>query len=154
MMAALRQWWPALPALLILYLGGSAVLEKYPRAPGQRAEKASLGGAPDSLLAYARQSLHAAQRPADTIVPADPFRSIHAPRPAGSSQAVKMEPPPRRFGLKGTVGTNVATLTNNAGQRQIVKVGDWIDSAEVVSIEANKVILKDRAGRFELLFNK
>jgi hypothetical protein len=60
-------------------------------------------------------------------------------------------PPPRRFQLKGTVGTNVATITDGAGRKRIVKVGDAVDSAEVISIEPNKVILKDRAGKFELL---
>jgi hypothetical protein len=48
----------------------------------------------------------------------------------------------------------VATIANAAGQRVIVKAGDQIDSAEVISIEPNRVIMKDRAGRFELQTEK
>ncbi|MDB5105829.1 MAG: hypothetical protein JWP91_3518 [Fibrobacteres bacterium] len=151
----LLHWWPALPALLILYLGGSSFLEKYPRSQGRSANLFARSGGPDSLLAFVRKGAAAV---ADTV-PADPslnpFRPIHAPRPAGQSPtAPQAEPPPRRYVLKGTVGSNVATITNNAGQKLIVKIGDRIDSAEVISIEANKVVLKDRAGRFELLNEK
>ncbi len=155
MKAQLLRWWPALPALLILYLGGSSFLEKYPRGSQRRADHASLAGAPDSLLAFIRSGPKSAG--ADTAVdPTDnPFRAIRQPRPAGPSPtAPKVDPPPRRYVLKGTVGSNVATITNNSGQKIIVKVGDPIDSAEVVSIEANKVVLKDRGGRFELLNEK
>lgn len=147
------RWWPAAPACLILWLGASSFVEKYPRVPERRADRFA-GGGPDSLLVWARLSAAA-----DTVKPSEsenPFRPIHAPRPTGSVAATGMhlEPPPRRYVLKGTVGTNVATIANHAGQRMIVKAGDAIDSAEVVSIEANKVVLKDRAGRFELLLER
>jgi hypothetical protein len=146
------RWWPAAPACLILWLGGASFLDKYPGAAARRADRIT-GSGPDSLLALARQSA------ADTVAAApseNPFRPIHAPRPSGSSAAsgVRVEPPPRRYVLKGTVGSDVATITNHGGQRLIVKAGDAIDSAEVVSIEPNKVVLKDRAGRFELLLEK
>jgi hypothetical protein len=52
------------------------------------------------------------------------------------------------------VGRDVATIANHAGQKMIVKAGDRIDSAEVVSIEPNRVVLKDRAGKFELQTEK
>jgi hypothetical protein len=147
-------WWPVVPALLVLYLGGRTFVEKYPRASERRSERASRSAGPDSLLAFVR----AAATAPDSLRPDpedNPFRPIHQPRPAGANpSAPKAEPPPRRYVLKGTVGSNVATITNNSGQKQIVKVGDRIDSAEVISIEVNKVVLKDRGGRFELLNEK
>lgn len=153
----LLQWWPALPALVILYLGGTSFVEKYPRALEKRMERKGGSAQPDSLLALVKlASNEGAARDSGAIDPGDnPFRPIHQPRPAGTSGSfAKAEPPPRRFILKGTVGSNVATIANNSGLKQIVKVGDRIDSAEVVSIEANKVVLKDRGGRFELLNEK
>jgi hypothetical protein len=63
-------------------------------------------------------------------------------------------PPPRDYHLKGTVGRDVATIVADGGRKHIVKTGDRVDSAEVVSIEPNKVVLKDRAGRFELYLER
>lgn len=144
------RWWPAAPACLILYLGGVSFVEKFPQTSVRRADRFA-GSGPDSLLAWAR--LSAAAESAAPAESENPFRPIHAPKAAGGplSSGMRLEPPPRRYVLKGTVGHNVATITNHAGQRLIVKTGDVIDSAEVVSIEPNKVVLKDRAGRFELL---
>jgi hypothetical protein len=155
-------WWPALPALAILYVGGASFVEKYPRAAERSAERHRRSAEPDSLLAFIRSGSGEATAgdsgagpSAKTAAGGNPFRPFHQPRPAGQSGSyAKAEPPPRGFVLKGTVGSNVATIANNSGQKQIVKVGDRIDSAEVVSIEANKVVLKDRAGRFELLNEK
>jgi hypothetical protein len=156
----LLQWWPALPALLILYLGGISFLSEYPGAPERRADHLAGSGGPDSLLAYVRAGMvrEAASPEPDSsadLESANPFRPIKAPRPTGgSAPAVQANPPPRRYVLKGTVGINVATIANNSGQKLIVKVGDRVDSAEVISIEMNKVVLKDRAGKFELLIEK
>lgn len=152
----LLQWWPVVPALVILYVGGAGFLEKYPRATARRSNHAAGSGAPDSLLAYVRSGAREADTGSAAPDPSDnPFRPIRQPRPAGPSvNAPRLEPPPRRYVLRGTVGNNVATITNGAGLKQIVKVGDRIDSAEVVSIEANKVVMKDRAGKFELLNQK
>lgn len=148
------KWWPALPAALILYWGGDDFIARFPREKARRAERVS-GTGPDSLLAFARA--FAAETAAG--VPAaleNPFRPIHPPKPQGasSSAGVRIEPPPRRYVLKGTVGKDVATIANNSGQKMIVKAGDRIDSAEVVSIETNRVILRDRAGKFELQTEK
>lgn len=154
MSEGLRRWWPALPAALILYWGGSDFVARYPQAQSRPAERLSRGG-PDSLLAIARGfAADTAQSPA---APGDnPFRPIHAPKTKGSGAlaAVHLEPPPRKYVLKGTVGRDVATIANGAGQRVIVKAGDQIDSAEVISIEPNRVIMKDRAGKFELQTEK
>ena len=138
----LLRWWPALPALAILYVGGSSFVEKYPRAADRRAERHRGSAEPDSLLAFIRSgSMDTLVGDSGTSASAkasaggNPFRPIHQPRLAGHSGSyVRAEPPPRSFVLKGTVGSNVATIANNSGQKQIVKVGDRIDSAEVVSI--------------------
>jgi hypothetical protein len=155
-MEFLRRWWPALPALLILWFGGASFVEKYPRRGEASKARASVSSGQDSLLAYFRRELAA-----DSLAAAGSqasgveniFRPIRAPRPEGAPRpgGMTVPPPPRRFQLKGTVGTNVATITDGAGRKRIVKVGDAVDSAEVISIEPNKVILKDRAGKFELL---
>jgi hypothetical protein len=152
----LLQWWPIIPALVILYFGGAGFLEKYPRMAERRSDRAIGPGRPDSLLAYVRSAVRSADTGSTVPDPAgNPFRPLHQPRPASqSANAPRLEPPPRRFVLRGTVGNNVATITNGAGLKQIVKVGDRIDSAEVISIEANKVVLKDRAGKFDLLNQK
>lgn len=154
MSEGLRKWWPALPAAVILYWGGADFVARYPQAQGRPAERLSRG-VPDSLLTIAREfAADTAQAPA---APGEnPFRPIHAPKPKGTggAVAVHIEPPPRRYVLKGTVGRDVATIANAAGQRIIVKAGDQIDSAEVISIEPNRVILKDRAGKFELQTEK
>lgn len=151
--------WPALPAAAIMYLGGASFVEKYPRAAERRAERHNGSAEPDSLMSFIKSGTAVALGGDSVSGPSaakgaggNPFRPMHAPRPARQSGSyVKAEPPPRRFVLKGTVGRKVATITDNSGQKLIVKVGDRIDSAEVVSIETNKVVLKDRAGRFELL---
>jgi hypothetical protein len=151
---SLRGLWPALPALLILWLGGASFLEKYPRpAQGQRSHVDAAGG-PDTLMAMVRAEMAEADLAADSILSAEdasPFRPIRPPRPVARSGGMQVPPPQRNYHLKGTVGNRVATIVNLAGARMIVKVGERVDSAEVVSIEPNKVILKDRAGRFELL---
>lgn len=157
-----RRLWPALPAMAILYVGGTSFVEKYPRAAERRAERRGGSAEPDSLLAFIRSGPPAstvgdsrAGAPQKAESGSNPFRPLHPRRPtAQSGSYAKADPPDRRFVLKGTVGNNVATIANHSGQKLIVKVGDRVDSAEVVSIEANKVVLKDRAGRFELLNEK
>ncbi|HLP41217.1 MAG TPA: hypothetical protein VK465_06895, partial [Fibrobacteria bacterium] len=111
-------------------------------------------GGPDTLMAMVRAEMAKADLAADSASAAEetsPFRSIRPPRIVARSGGMHVPPPPRNYHLKGTVGNRVATLVNLAGVRMIVKLGERVDSAEVVSIEPNKVILKDRAGRFELL---
>jgi hypothetical protein len=157
MTALLRSWWPALPALLILWFGGAAFVEKYPRRADSGKTRSTAFQGQDSLLLQFKKQLESDRRAlADTGTRAavdNVFRPIRPPRPEGASRpgAMTVPPPPRRFQLKGTVGRNVATILDGSGRKQILKVGDTIDSAEVIAIEPNKVTLKDRAGRFELL---
>ena len=155
MNAGWRAWWPAFPAALILYWGASDFIDRYPRAVERPAERLA-GGGPDSLLAFAR-AFAADTVPPQASNPDNPFRPIHPPKPVaapGGPGMVRTEPPPRKYVLRGTVGRDVATIANNSGQKMIVKAGDRIDSAEVVSIEPNRVVLKDRAGKFELQTQK
>jgi hypothetical protein len=160
MKAKLLRWWPAVPALIILYAGGESFLEKYPRAAVPRKARFAGALAPDSLLLRIRADLGSSAEmpvPEKTAIAAateNPFRPIREPAAVAVSGALRIEPPPRRYVLRGTVGDQVATITNNAGQKQIVKTGERIDSAEVVSIETNKVVLRDRAGKFDLLLHK
>ena len=154
--------WPVLPAMAILYVGGTSFVEKYPRAAERRvgaARRHRSTGFPAGLHPIGIDGCDLrgfrGKRGCKPVPGGNPFRPLHPPRPAAQSGSyVKADPPARGFVLKGTVGNNVATIANNSGQKQIVKVGDRIDSAEVVSIEANKVVLKDRGGRFELLNDK
>jgi hypothetical protein len=155
MNAGLRSWWPALPAALILYWGASDFINRYPRAKERPAERLA-GGGPDSLLSYAR-AFAADSVPRPEADADNPFRPIHPPKAQaapGAASRVRTEPPPRKYVLRGTVGRDVATIANNAGEKMIVKAGDRIDSADVVSIEPNRVVLKDRAGKFELQTEK
>ena len=144
-----RRWWPALPAALILYWVGSDFIARYPQ------EQARSGATPDPSAARipcspspaSFRGRHGQSFP--TAPPENPFRPIHAAKAEGHANAVAIhvEPPPRNYVLKGTVGRDVATITNRAGQKMIVKACDTIDSAEVISIEPNHVVLKDRAGK-------
>ena len=110
MSGGLRRLWPALPAALILYWVGSDFIERYPREQARAAERLSSGG-PDSLLAIARAFAADTGRPS-LASPDNPFRPIHAPKPQGqaAASAIHIEPPPRKYVLKGTVGRDVATI--------------------------------------------
>jgi hypothetical protein len=153
----LSQWWPALPAALILYLGGGSFFARFPDFSERRAVRAASSSAPDSMLTLARLAADADAARDSRAAPSrdNPFRPVVERRSAGRGRGKPpAPPPPRRYVLKGTVGNNVATITNAAGQKLILKVGDTVDSAQVISIEANRVVLKDRAGKFELMTEK
>ncbi|GEM_PF-2158246 len=179
MSRGILHWWPLAPALLILYLGGSSFIEEYPRATQRASAPGSVQTAPDSLLAFIHAGLKSdsLSRTGSGSSPTEPSadssarllaslrkfpnrenpsRPIHGPNFSAehAKAGPKIEPPLRKFVLKGTVGNEVATISDHTGRKLIVKVGDGVDSAVVLSIEANKVILKDRAGKFELLQEK
>jgi hypothetical protein len=154
--SGLLRWWPALPAALIIYLGADSFVSQYPTFSDRRAARASASAAPDSLLAMARRAADedSARETRPASMKDNPFRTS-TPRSGGKHHGKPPPPPPpRNYMLKGTVGNNVATITNSTGQKLILKIGDWVDSAQVVSIEANKVVLKDRGGTFELMMEK
>ncbi len=84
-----------------------------------------------------------------------PFRLVGGAEQAKNTRSAGWRPPPpppsRRFVLKGTVGTEVATVGLASGRSVIVRVGDRVDSAEVLQINPGRIVLRDRAGRFELV---
>jgi hypothetical protein len=158
MSRGLMHWWPILPALVILYFGGSAFMEGYPESTHRALDFNSRSRGPDSLIAFIEAGRHS-----DSLLSSlrgktadNPFRPVHGSANSGDKPAPgpRPDPPFRKFILRGTVGTEVATITDRGGHKLIVKVGDGVDSATVISIEPNKVVLKDRAGKFELLQEK
>ena len=92
--------------------------------------------------------------PADSLaIPADPFGlppgPVATPR-RGTSSRTDAHPPPRPWRATGRVGELAAVLTSNDGRILVVKSGSSVDSATVVSIGNDGVVLEDRAGRFVL----
>lgn len=152
-----QRWWPALPASLILYLGMASFAREFPRGQNRRAATQGNAGRPDTLLAFVRAAEDSAPRDSapEPSPEANPFRPVRPVEPVVQGGAhLRRDPPVRGYILRGTVGSDVATITNRAGQKVIVKVGDRVDSAEVLAIEPNRVLLKDRAGKFEILLNQ
>ncbi len=173
-------WWPLAPAMLVLYLGGASFIENFPRASHRSQDQGSRTSGPDSLLAFIRLGIKSdsaaafdsTTHPEAKPVPdssgkvkvvrvqnpnrENPFRPARGPNYAADHAATgpRVEPPLRKYVLKGTVGNEVATISDHTGRKLIVKVGEGVDSAVVLSIESNKVILKDRAGKFELIQEK
>lgn len=87
------------------------------------------------------------------VVPTDPFGL--PPEPVASSRRTTStsggaHPPPRPWRATGRVGERAAVLTSTDGRILIVKSGSSVDSATVVSIGNEGVILEDRGGRFIL----
>ena len=92
--------------------------------------------------------------PSDSLVaPADPFglppQPEASPRRA-SAPSSDLHPPPRPWRATGRVGERAAVLTSTDGRILVVKSGSTVDSATVVSIGKEGVILEDRGGRFIL----
>lgn len=105
----------------------------------------------DSGLLYAPLS---AREPDSFVVPADPFGlppepSNSAPRFSGPV-VPDAAPPPRIWRSTGRVGERAAVLTAADGRILVVSGGSRVDSATVISIGNDGVVLEDRAGRFNL----
>lgn len=86
----------------------------------------------------------------DSLAPRSPFGMGRPSRPSLAAMAPKpvLTRPP--LILKGTVGGKVATLITADGVKNLVRLGQTIDSAEVIRIMPGKVILRDRHGTFEV----
>ncbi len=155
--------WPILPAMLILYFGGAYFFRHFPKISHRVVDAKSDPQTQDSLLVFIQSERHldsltstsssSSSLPKDSLAAnKSPFRTPRelaaVTKPAHAQP--KGVPPLRKYILKGTVGNQVATIQDAIGQKHIVKVGEQLDSATVVSIESNKVVLKDRAGKFEL----
>lgn len=165
MKADIWHWWQLLPTALVLYLGSASFVERYPTTAPKTLNRYSNQSGPDSLLAFLdrvhrskslKHSVTSILKDSGASVSPNrvsPFRPVHAPSLSANHAPVgpKADPPWRKFVLKGMVGNTVATITDRLGKKVIVKVGENVDSATVISIEPNKVVLKDRAGKFDLL---
>ncbi len=152
----LKKSWTLLPAAAILYFGIQHFLEKLPPASARSAVRGPVSENSDTLLLRFAREFRNHGDTAGQFAPMDnPFHGVRLPPAPGTSAAKpKPEPPQRKLVLKGTVGSEVATITGRTGISRIVRIGDDIDSATVISISANRVTLKDRAGKFELTADK
>lgn len=91
--------------------------------------------------------------PDDTAPVPDPFRSAPAPPPRDPAPVrtdLGVPPPPRLWHATGRVGERAAVLGHPDGRVLVVVCGTRVDSAAVVSIGADGVVLEDRVGRFVL----
>lgn len=151
----LKKWWPALGSIWLAYLFMLALKSSFPHAEiGSQKNSINSSGI-DSVLTSVQKSQN--NRNQDSIgIGRSPFMDYHSfgNTTIHINHAPPLPPPPRHYVLKGTIGDKVATITNNAGRKSIVKVGDKIDSAFVMTIAPNRVELKDRAGTFEILLEK
>ena len=114
MSRGLRQGWPWLLVLGILYLGGSSVLKKYPRASPKSLVPKSGALIPDSALVFiqvdhnrdslARISDSTSEDSGSALK--NPFRPMYGPVPSSGqpSGGAVADPPWRQYVLKGTVG--------------------------------------------------
>lgn len=88
------------------------------------------------------------------VVPRDPFglptESVAPRKGPRSASTDHVQPPPRPWKATGRVGERAAVLTATDGRILVVKGGTQVDSAIVVSIGNDGVVLEDRGGRFLL----
>ncbi len=151
----LRMGWPIVAAAFILYSAWEDLQRKIPGSLAPQQNRTQNSGTYDSLLyriAQVRMPLSGDRVDTATANPIrNPFRYPNATGTTSiRSSRPPQPPPPRGYVLHGTVGQHVATISDNAGVKRIVSVGDKLDSAVVEAIEGETVILRDRAGRFEL----
>jgi hypothetical protein len=105
-----------------------------------------------TLPAIAILQQDTAQAPVDSAsVPPDPFGLPLEPASAKPTAIGSLEPPPPRpWSATGRVGQRAAVLTATDGRILVVSDGSRVDSAVVVSIGTDGVVLEDRGGRFVL----
>lgn len=117
--------------------------------PGIPAGLASTRENPDDLRIA--EGPVATTLPNDTLPAEDPFGLPAAREPVVRSVArtdLGVPPPPRPWKATGRVGERAAVLSNPDGRVLVVASGARVDSASVVSIGTDGVVLEDRAGRF------
>lgn len=96
-----------------------------------------------------------------SAAPADssaPYRNPFAPHRSTASQAPsapRLAPPAaalpaRPWRVTGLVGTRAAVLAGGDGSSRVVSPGERVDSARVVSIDRDGVVLEDRGGKFRI----
>lgn len=152
-MIARLQW--ALMPILILGLGLYGLNFFAQKAMGLegKASKARNGisVAASTFLASRPDSTFDAAVHADTLAPRSPFGQPNPPRPSvkpnGLVRPTWVRP---SIILKGTVGTQAATLVNARGEKSILREGDYFDSILVLKIQPGHVTLRDSHGTFEI----
>lgn len=151
----MKSWIPGLAAavaVFALFPTDSKLSDKWSKALEIHAAS---GSAPDSTTPLDSSLLSGSFEPTDDTlaIPADPFGLPPAPaatpRRTGSAP-IGVQPPPRPWRATGRVGERAAVLTSNDGRILVVKSGSSVDSATVVSIGNDGVVLEDRGGRFIL----
>jgi len=81
----------------------------------------------------------------------DPFGLPPVPVSSNPAAIGPIQPlPPRPWMATGRVGQRAAVLTATDGRILVVSDGSRVDSAAVVSIGSDGVVLEDRGGRFVL----
>lgn len=83
--------------------------------------------------------------------PFTPYRPAAPPGPSLPRAAAPALPPPARpWRVTGLVGTRAAVLAGGDGTSRVVSPGERVDSARVVSIDRDGVVLEDRGGKFRI----
>ena len=151
-----EKWWPALVSLTLFGVwldryGVQLVSGWFPT--GQKSDNAPITPKEtkygDLLSQFSKDSAKVVAEDLDlSLKKNNPFRVASSKKVR--RRRAKRIPPPRNFSLRGTVGTTVATIKNGKGKTIIVSVGDQIDSAKVIQIHPNKVVLRDRSGKFTI----
>jgi hypothetical protein len=145
------------PALLSMVFGIALVKRfienQYPLF-GQSIHALSNGKSPSPLNAQQVRILGDLKTAwaSDSVPPQTPFRNAMVGRNTNPSNSLAPHLPWVRpvWILKGTVADQAATLVNNAGRKTIVRVGDFLDSVEVVAIQSGRITLRDTHGIFEI----
>jgi hypothetical protein len=87
----------------------------------------------------------------DTMPPISPFGQPVPPRPKAATGVATVPTWVRpNLQLKGTVGSQAATLITAKGEKRIVREGDNLDSALILRILPGRVTLKDAHGTFDI----
>jgi len=148
-----KQWYVLASVILIYWISGSFI-SKYPSPVDEVPQTVKTIKEDESTLNTIqgikdkRSLLDADSTFSDQE---DPFRSSKAKKRIKARKRKKAySTPARNYKLRGINNSKTAILINSAGRSVFVQVGDQIDSAEVVGITSDKVILKDRGGKFEI----
>ena len=148
----LNRWYIPISVMLAYWIAASFIV-KYPAGMGGIAGKARSFQAEESIL----KTIEAIKKKRNKLgldsslsLGGDPFRSVKSTPYRRVKGGRKTIAPVRKYKLMGITNDKTAILVNNAGYNVIVEVGDAIDSAIVVSITSNKVILRDQGGTFEI----
>jgi hypothetical protein len=112
----------------------------------------TLGAIPTNAKSESSDSAFQIAVVADTMPPQSPFRLASPPRPTYKNPSLPTVTWTRpTVILKGTVGTQAATLISPQGEKKILRVGEYMDSILVVRIQPGRVTLRDSHGTFDII---